>query len=382
MSFEPPLAESPQFVFNFPRWAGPEASSCRSAIRAAQAVVEDLGEGTASRSGGLVDLSRCSQANSERDLNVVVRRYSLQLSVPLTNLPKPPGVRYNGDFRALSLKDWCQFLVDYNMWHLMVGLRRPDARRERAILTEFWRRYRLSCPDHQIWQTFEQFGVDPASCAPMLLHGDEGRGRKKAPFLVCSYHSVLGFGTLAANEARRKRPFLQMRLNYSESSHVTRLLTAVLPKMHKDEMALKEICKFITKDALHMVRTGIQSCHGGTFHMAVLSATGDWAWLAKSGNLSRSYSTVEKRPRGARSAPRGICHYCRAGQANVPFEDFRRNPVWKATCFEVGDAPWFERPIFLDIPHEPSRPAFFSGLTSGIPCTWGWERCCVPAPSL
>ena len=42
--------------------------------------------------------------------------------------------------------------------------------------------------------------------------------------------------------------------------------------------------------------------------MAVLSCTGDWAWLAKAGNLNRSYSNVEKRPRAANSVPKGICH--------------------------------------------------------------------------
>jgi len=281
----------------------------------------------------------------------------LQLPVPLSNLPKPPGIRYTGDFRAIALRDWCQFLVDYNMWHLLVGLKKPDARRERAILAEFWKRYKLLYPQHQIWDTFQRHGVDPACCAPMLLHGDEGRGRKKAPFLVCAYHSMIGFGTLASNEARTRRPYLQMRLNYSGSSHLHRLLTAVLPKMHKDHVALQEICKFITADALHMVRCGVRSCHGGQYHMAVLSCTGDWAWLAKAGNLNRSYSNVEKRPRAANSVPKGICHYCSAGRENCPFEDFGRNPRWKATCFQAGDSPWTRRPIFLDIPHEPSRPA-------------------------
>ena len=144
---------------------------------------------------------------------MLARRYNLQLPVPLSNLPKPPGIRYTGDFRAIALRDWCQFLVDCNMWHLLVGLKKPDARQERAILAEFWKRYKLLYPQHQIWDTFQRHGVDPACCAPMLLHGDEGRGRKKAPFLVCAYHSMIGFGTLASNEARTRRPYLQMRLN-------------------------------------------------------------------------------------------------------------------------------------------------------------------------
>lgn len=352
-------------------------------MRAARSVVEDLGEETATKSGGLVDLSKCSEANSERDVNVLARRYNLQVQVPLSNLPKPPGIRYTGDFRAIALRDWCQFLVDYNMWHLLVGLKKPDATRERAILAEFWKRYKLLYPQHQIWDTFQRHGVDPACCAPMLLHGDEGRGRKKAPFLVCAYHSMIGFGTVASNEARTRRPYLQMRLNYSGSSHLHRLLTAVLPKMHKDHVALQEICKFITADALHMVRSGIRSIHGGQYRMAILSCTGDWAWLQKAAGLNRSYSNCEKRPRAANSVPRGICHLCLAGRTNYPFEDLGRNPRYVGkqhasklvTLLGLEDRSFWTYLMSLLV----QQPGLH--LISGIACTWAWGRCCVPVLS-
>eukprot|EP00435_Cladocopium_sp_Y103_P023217 s5066_g5.t1 len=93
--------------------------------------------------------------------------------------------------------------------------------------------------------------------------------------------------------------------------------------------------------------------------MAVLNVTGDWAWLAKCGHLARTCLNVEKRPRGVNAVPKGICHWCKAGQLNVPFEDFRRRPIWKSTCFEAGDNPFTSVPTLLQLPHDPNRPGSF-----------------------
>ena len=297
--------------------------------------------------------------NAERTVRKVAEQYHLMLPVPITSLPRIPGMRYTGTFDAISLKHWCEFLVTYNVWHVMCGLRKPDPARCRSILTTFWERYRTVYPNHSIWSEIEEHRVDLGQCCPVLLHGDEGRGRKKQPFLIMAYHSFIGFGTRAANDARTHRSYNRMRLNYLEDSTVHRMLTCVLPKMTKDDVALQALFRFITSDSLHMMRKGIESPHGGCFFMAVLGCTGDWAFLAKAGNLSRTYSMVEKRPRGARSVPKGICHYCRAGQTGLPFEDFRRTPLWKPTCFEAGDRPFTEEPVLLQIPHEPARPAAF-----------------------
>lgn len=335
-----------------------EASTCRASIRAAKNIVADIGEKFAQRSKGLVELSKCTEEHSERDVQSVVKQFDLMLPLQLTSLPKQPGTRYTGEFKAIRLRDWCQFLVDYNCWHVVCGLREPDENRECAILAEFWRRFQLVEPDHQIFAEFAQHRIDPSRCCPMLLHGDEGRGRKKCPFLVVAFHSFIGFGTQAANRSRTHRSYRRMRLNYSETTHVHRFITAVLPKMVKDDVALKTILSFVTAESLHTLRHGVSTCHGGQrYHMAVLNVTGDWAWLAKAGCLSRSYSNCEKRPRGARSQPKGICHLCRAGQLNVPFEDFNRDATWKSTMLQRGDNPFASRPALAQLPHRPNKEA-------------------------
>ena len=343
-------------------WCRAKATSCRAAIRTAKGVVSDIGSGAAAKSRGLNELASSHEKNSERDvLNISMKKYNLSLPIQLTTINKSPGAKYEGEFCVISLRSWCQFFINFNLWHVLCGLSSPNERRERAILTEFWRRFKLWKPDHELWGVVERRGIDLSKTAPLVLHGDEGRGIKKGPFLVTSYHSYLGKGTSQANESRKRRPFVTMRLNYTGHTFSHRMLTAVLPKMVRDSEAFNDIINFITDDALDVINNGVVSSHGERYWMATLQIVGDWAWLVKAGNLFRSYSTVEKRPRGEMSNPKGVCHLCFAGMHGIPFEDFRPGAKWKTTLFSEGDEPWTSRPVFLRLPHEPFKEqAFFA----------------------
>lgn len=307
------------------------------------------------------ELASCREKNSERDVLKISRdKYNLSLPIPLSSINKSPGAKYEGEFCAIALRSWCQSFIDYNLWHVLCGLSSPNEHRERAILKEFWRRFKLWKPDHELWGLVEQRGIDLSKTAPLVLHGDEGRGRKKGPFLVTSYHSYLGKGTSQANASRKHKPYVTMRLNYTGHTCTHRMLTAVLPKMVRDSEAFDDIINFVTEDALDVINNGVVSCHGERFWMATLHIVGDWAWLVKAGNLFRSYSTVQKRPRGEMSNPKGIRHQCFAGMEGVPFEDFRPCAKWKTTLFIEGDEPWSSRPVFLRLPHERKEQKFFA----------------------
>ncbi|CAK9057287.1 Uncharacterized protein SCF082_LOCUS30771, partial [Durusdinium trenchii] len=315
-----------------------EATSCRAAIRTARAVVQDLGASSASKSPGLNELAKISEQNSERDVHTLTsKKFLLSIPIELTTIPKPPGIRYSGDFHAIRLRDWCRFLVDYGCWHVLVGLSRANPVREQAILREFWRRYRLWRPDHQIWRLVDCGAVDLSRTAPMILHGDEGRGFKRGAFLVAAYHSYIGRGTNLANTLRKHRSYLQMRLNYSGSSWSHRFLSTCLPKMCADTVALESLLNFMTQDALDILHKPVLDSMGNKYSMAVLQVSGDWQFLAKAGNLLRSFSTVQKKPRPDMSGAKGICHWCLAGREHVPFEDFRVTAAWRATQFLPGD---------------------------------------------
>ncbi|CAK9065242.1 unnamed protein product [Durusdinium trenchii] len=333
------------------------AMTCRSAIRVAQGVVRDVGA-SASKSSGLADLARCTETNSERDMNVLTRRYKLCLPVEMSVINKTPGVRYTGEFNMLKLTAWIRFHLEYNTWHLLVGLRTPNPKRERNILSEWWKRYRLLRPEHEVFRIIDEQNLDTSRMVPALFHGDEGRGKKRAAFLVCAIHSYLGFGTLLSNKTQKSRPFLRMRLNYAGNSHISRMLVAVLPKMLKDEIAFQDLMAAITQDCLDMLLNGIVSPHDGqTYRVAVLQVCGDWMFLQKAGGLARSYANCQKRPWAENAIPRGICHLCKAGQSNVPFEDLLVTARWRSTMHDPTDSPFIGQPVLLRLPHDRARPA-------------------------
>jgi hypothetical protein len=104
-------------------------ASCRSAVDAARNVVADIGLASASSSGGLTELARCTDQNSERDCHrLITKKYALSLPVEKSVLETKDESR---NIPVLKLTSWAQFLVRNNCWHVLCGLVKPDPRRER-----------------------------------------------------------------------------------------------------------------------------------------------------------------------------------------------------------------------------------------------------------
>ena len=320
-------------------------------------MVKDIGE-SAAKSPGLREVSKINEKNSERDLLKVTRdKFLLSVPIKLTKLAKPPGIRYTGDFQAISLRSWCEFLVKFNLWHILVGLMKPNAERECAILDEFWKRFREWRPNHQIWELAEAKGIDLSRCAPMIFHGDEGRGYRKQGFLVLSFHSAIGRGTQLANASRKSKGYRHMGLNYLGNTWSNRFVTGCLPKMFRDENAFQALMTFVTEDCLDLINKGVRDDSGQCFSMAIIAVSGDWQWLIKAGGLSRNFYHCEKKPRAEGATPVGVCHWCLAGRDGYPFEDSRANASWRTTQFLNNDFPYTSAPVLLQLPHESDKPA-------------------------
>ncbi|CAE7202557.1 unnamed protein product [Symbiodinium necroappetens] len=297
----------------------------KAVVRTARNIVADLGTEAASSSRGLKRVADCSLSNAERDTNrVLTKKFKLALPIPLRNLDESDTKLR---FPVLRLRDWAQYLLDHNLWHTLCGLRSPDIRRERAILSGFWAEYRRLHPNHTIFQ----LGLSLEDTVPMVYHGDEGRGRRRQGWLVTNYHSILGRGIQAAldKDARDKRPgkYLKLRCNYVGHSLTNRRLER------------------------KMGRKG---------YMVVLNVVGDWGWLHKAGGLCRTYNNMVKAGAKAKAKaasskkpkdPVGICHLCRAGQNGVPFEEIHsRRPAWLATM-------WLTPPSFARLDHSVGEAA-------------------------
>ena len=217
-----------------------------------------------------------------------------------------------------------------------------------------------------MWKLVEEGKLNPQNTIPLVCHGDEGRGRKRSGFLVISWSSVLGFGTLSANAARKEHPYRLQRLNYVGSTYLTRMVTSALPKMARDAAALTDILHAVAHDASEMMREGVENSRGEKYFAVCINIVGDWQWLAKCGSFLRSWSNCNKRPLTEKSEPKGMCHLCLADQVGVPWENYKVYdvekkifPAWYPTMYSVD--PWETKPPLSAIPSVPGEePGFYA----------------------
>ena len=337
-------------------------ATCSSAIRTANNIVKDIGEQAARASGGLLELAKCNERNAEETTHrLLVGKLGLSLPIPLKPMTPEdhPITEDDPVYSCLLLSDWARFILQHRCWHVLAGLRHPDEQREMSIWLEFWKRYEAIEPGHPIFQA----NVDLSRCAAIVAHGVEGRGRRRSAFMVCSFHSCLGFGTnaattVASNAGKRQKvlkEYLKMTTNYKDHTYCTRFLCGVLPKKAygPGDENLRNLLRVMASEAAFMATTGIQDARGHTYRMVMVKNVGDWPWLHKSGCFSRSFNNIQKHL-SVKTNPAGICHLCRAGQADCPAEDYMtRMPKWKATMFQ--QSPFAKVPEFAVVPHPPNR---------------------------
>jgi len=333
-------------------------ASCAAAVRAAQDIVADIGVEAASRSGGLLELSRKRPKNGERDCQHLMAK-KLRLSLPIAQHyldTKDDSLK----LPFLRFRDWLSFLLKHNCLHILCGLVKPNPDRQGDIFEAFWRRFAIHHPDHPVIQRAERGEISLRRTVPLLLHGDEGRSKKRSPFLVCNLHSPLGRGVEAGLQEGRRREYLKMLPNFTGHSYTNRFLVSCLPKQDycgKNSFVFDILMQTIAEELHHCASEGVQ--HEGQRYLAVcIGIVGDWPWLCKAGGLQRSFMNVNKHKEDAggrrRSECRGVCHLCRAGQPDWPYEQIgSRTPLWEATMLTQSP---FQGPCCLEIiPHCPGK---------------------------
>lgn len=319
--------------------------------------MKDVGVQAASKSTGLVELASKLEQNAERDCHQLIQtKFELSLPIPRSIMRVETDSGTELEIPVLRLQDWMKFILDGNHSHMLVGLDQPNWARESDILAAFWGNYRVHEPTHPVFSS----QLDLRKTFPMILHGDEGRGRRRTAHLVVNCHSILGAGLRRSSKRTKKNRYIQMLPNYAKHSLTTRLMLASLPKAlytFRNEAVWHSLMQLISDQVQFVFSHGVMDdVHGrGNFHMAVIFVAGDWPWLADSGNLLRSFRNVPKH-KTRRKAPVGICHLCQAGQVGVDFEEIHHdNPTWLHTMFsqELCEEGW-ESPL-LAIPHPPGK---------------------------
>ena len=231
-----------------------------------------------------------------------------------------------------------------NNWHRFAAVQTHDAADRQLRL--FWDRWGYLHPNHEIFQIRDRESM--GRTLPMLVHGDEGRGPKRQAVMCLSAASILGQG-VATKSKRANRSDVQL-MNYIGHTFATRFLLGVLPKKAYENRpaAFHQFIEKFAEDLRCLATDGVISpITGKTHYVAMLHIKGDWPFLAKVGELNRSFSNQPKHASSQKPCT-GICHYCLAGRPGFPFEDMSMDAEWQ---FSMG----IEQPI----PHDDTFPESF-----------------------
>ena len=166
--------------------------------------------------------------------------------------------------------------------------------------------------------------------------------------MVLNTLGVLGKGS--SKQVHVGRSVDNQGLNILGSSWETRLLFGVLQKKLYDKRPEMFIAflDYYANDALQLTPKGKGfTAYDKNFHLAFIGSLGDWPYHAKSGNLNRSWNNVEKQAEPQKH-PKGICHECRGGQREYPWEDFNILAAWVQTIHCSAEA-WTSDGPFLKI---------------------------------
>ena len=307
-------------------------ASCASVIRTAQNIVSDFGEASATaKSSGLLPLSKRNVKNSERDCSRLLgKKYQLTLPVTKTFLKTKKA---SMKIPFLRIRHWVEFLMKNNCLHILAGLMRPNEQRQGDIWEAWWKNFKCQHPQHPIFERARLGEVSLRKTLPLLLHGDEGRSRKRSAFLIVNVHSPLGRGIDTGLKHNTHRKYLKMLPNFIGHSYTNRFLLSAVHKSHyvgSNSYVFDLLMENTAKELEFMYETGV-SHNGERYHAVCVGIVGDWPWLQKSGSLQRSFMNVPKKSNAARRECKGICHICSAGKSpDWPYEQLAtRHPDWK-----------------------------------------------------
>ena len=86
---------------------------------------------------------------------------------------------------VLSINKWVEYLLSHKPQLLLAGHALNG--NWRGVFNMFWEKYQQIDPQHPIYQS----DYDRSACVPYYIHGDEGRGHLRRPYMVISWQCVV-----------------------------------------------------------------------------------------------------------------------------------------------------------------------------------------------
>lgn len=133
-----------------------------------------------------------TKKNACRALHKLVESNGLALPLPMdvveiTLKRVKPLTTYQAWWPFLTMESWALYLLSHHPWVLCAG-HELGSDKAQADLYQFWSMYQSVDPQHPIFSSDCKW----THTVPYCLHGDEGRGRARVPFLVLSWQPLVG----------------------------------------------------------------------------------------------------------------------------------------------------------------------------------------------
>lgn len=335
--------------------------------------MERVREGALQASGERASRKR-KYTNAARDASRALRRLGIGWKIPLRSHPFQSAYG-NEPMEAAYLHpvDLLTYLLEKAPEVLWGGF--DDQLQGVRAVESFWQCYKNTHATHAV---FQHHNARLGSVLPLILHGDEGKGKRRANVACVSLESPLGLHTVL-NKKRKKGvgmcrlccprapslpnnrftfedegelPPSSVATNMKGHSFLQHWPTWLAPAtMGKDyDIVLSELMN-VTVDALaSLFHQGIPA-RGTRFFFAVVGQKGDLKWHGKIGRLVRGYEHK------GRVRDIAMCHQCMAGSnSNLSYEDVSPCPAWSQTRWE--SRPWAaDKPSCLSrIPYDSNTP--------------------------
>ena len=135
-----------------------------------------------------------TQKNACRDITRLIRRTPgtiLKIAIDVCKVMikvRKPLRKIQVWWPYIRMDTWCKYFLEYKP-QLLLGGHTIDGDWQ-GTFTKFWSLYRQVDSSHPVFRS----GYSLESCVPYYIHGDEGRGQLKRPYMVISWQTVVGHG--------------------------------------------------------------------------------------------------------------------------------------------------------------------------------------------
>lgn len=348
-----------------------------TAARLREGAFEEVGNRPSKPQGG--DRPQSWEANAQRNAWRLFRRMGVGWKIPTSDFDFDTGEGEVLTIPYIKPKSYLEYLL-CNATDVVVG-GVTSIEQIPVHLRSFWKTYEQQHKTHCVFTSAGE-DRDLSYTVPIVLHGDEGRGKRRTGTLVISMESPLGIPSL--HNRKRKN----MECDCNPPAHQTAKYNNCT--MHKLEDNVCSISRamvtnnrghsFLQKWPIIVIPGVVYVAYPSIVHKfnellarelrsifyegfvaqnriftaACLGLKADLKYHTKVGRLTRSYEHKGR----VRDLP--ACHLCLGGTPGIPWENVEEAPCWEPTI--CAERPWNiagPQPPLVPIPFSNDAPETF-----------------------